>query len=118
MSSLPRLKKRRDFVKVSKEGACAFSSTLVVQCLFKDFPSSHNLNVRIGFTASKRVGNAVRRNKAKRRMREVAHLWIQEGGELPSCYLVMIAKASLPTATFKKIQDDFKKSLVKLKGLA
>lgn len=115
MISLPRLKKRSEFVKVAKEGTYVSSATLVVQCFIHDFSSSHAPGLRVGFTASKRVGNAVKRNKAKRRMREVIHLWSKETGSLPSCELVMIAKPSLATASFKKIQHDFKKSLINLK---
>lgn len=115
MISLPRLKKRREFVKVAKEGSYASSATLVVQCLMCDLPSSREFRLRVGFTASRRVGNAVKRNKAKRRMREIIHLWRKEAGTLPSCDLVMIAKPSLATAPFKKIQYDFRKSLFNLK---
>lgn len=115
MKSLPRLKKRHEFVKVAKEGAYVSSGTLIIQCLSSGLSSSHEPRLRIGFTASKRIGNAVKRNRAKRRMREIVHLWSKEAGLLPSCDLVMIAKPSLPTAPFKKIQHDFKKSLINLK---
>lgn len=115
MVSLPRLKKRREFVKVAKEGTYVSSATLVVQCLVHDLSSSHESGLRVGFTASRRVGNAVKRNKAKRRMREIIHLWSKEADLLPSCELVMIAKPSLATAPFEKIQQYFKKSLINLK---
>lgn len=116
MKSLPRLKKRREFVKVAKEGAYASSATLIVQCLVCDSSPSRESRLRVGFTASKRTGNAVKRNKAKRRMREIIHLWSKEADFLPYyCDLVMIAKPSLLTAPFHKIQHDFKKSLAYLK---
>lgn len=113
MSSLPRLKKRHEFVKVAQTGAYMSRSTLVVQSLVHE-GSAQELGFRVGFTASKRVGNSVKRNKAKRRMREVVRLWIKETTILPGCDLVIIAKATLITAPFIKVQDDFKKSLIKL----
>ncbi|WP_052046035.1 ribonuclease P protein component [Candidatus Paracaedibacter symbiosus] len=105
-------KKRREFVKVAQEGTYVSSATLVVQRLVHDTPSLHVC--RVGFTASKRVGNAVKRNKAKRRMREVIHLWAKETGTLPPYDLVLIAKPAAVTASFTKIQHDFKKSLANL----
>lgn len=113
MSSLPRLKKRHEFVKVAQAGTYISRATLVVQSLIHE-SSAPELEFRVGFTASKRVGNAVKRNKAKRRMREVVRLWIKETATLPSCDIVIIAKTALITAPFIKIQDDFKKSLINL----
>lgn len=115
MTSLARLKKRREFVKVAQEGDYTSSATLVVQRLILPL-SSPECPFRVGFTASKRVGNAVKRNKAKRRMRAVIHLWAKETETLPGCDLVIIAKAALVTAPFKKAQHDFKKSLAHLQA--
>jgi ribonuclease P protein component len=113
MISLPRLKKRHEFVKVAQAGSYISRSTLVVQSLNHE-NAEPGLGFRVGFTASKRVGNSVKRNKAKRRMREVVRLWAKEIGTLPGCDLVIIAKAALVTASFIKVQDDFKKSLINL----
>jgi ribonuclease P protein component len=113
MISLPRLKKRHEFVKVAQAGSYTSRSTLLVQSLNHE-NADLGLGFRVGFTASKRVGNSVKRNKAKRRMREVVRLWIKETATLPGCDLVIIAKAALVTASFIKVQDDFKKSLINL----
>jgi len=113
MTCLARLKKRREFVKVAQEGDYTSSATLVVQRFAKPL-SADKCQFRVGFTASKRVGNSVKRNKAKRRMRAVIHLWAKEMATLPCCDLVLIAKAALVTAPFKKAQQDFKKSLANL----
>ncbi len=113
MLSLLRLKKRHEFVKVAQAGLYNSRATLIVQSLNHE-NSESTLGFRVGFTASKRVGNSVKRNKAKRRMREVVHLWIKETATLPNCDIVIIAKAALVTASFIKVQDDFKKSLINL----
>lgn len=116
MTSLSRLKKRCEFVKVAQTGDYTSSSTLVVQRLVLPL-SSEAPQCRVGFTASKRVGNSVKRNKAKRRMREIIHLWVKETSSLPCCDLVLIAKAALVTACFQKARQDFKKSLAALQGM-
>lgn len=51
---------------------------------------------RIGITASKTVGNAVRRNRAKRRLRAVIH---QAAAKLiPGWDMVLVARPGLPDA--------------------
>lgn len=63
-----RLKKRSDFQRVQKQGQAVKMPALV----FLYAPASTQGN-RIGFTATRRsIGNAVQRNRAKRRMRALA----------------------------------------------
>ena len=64
-------------------------------------------SIGIGYTASKKIGNAVKRNKAKRIMRELARK-ILINGEINS-YYVLIAKTSL-------LEEEFDKLLLELKG--
>jgi len=60
------LKNRGDFLRAAKIGRKTVSASIIVQSV------RNNLEItRVGFTASKRVGNAVARNRAKRRMRSV-----------------------------------------------
>lgn len=69
MSSLPKLTKRHEFIKVAQQGRYATAVSVIVQHLSPVDGQDMN-GLRVGFTASKRVGNAVRRNRAKRRLRE------------------------------------------------
>ena len=64
------LKKRADFVALNRARRQVMPS-MVVQG--RDRRDGSN-DVRVGFTCSKKVGNAVARNRAKRRLREVARL--------------------------------------------
>ena len=72
--------------------------------------------IRVGFTCSKKVGNAVARNRAKRRLREVARLTLPHEGRDGMDYVLVgrsDATASLP---FDKLQSDFTKALGILHG--
>ena len=66
--SIERLKNRSDFLRTAK-GKTVHKKAFVLQGHLR---SDSATNIRIGFTCTKKVGNAVLRNLAKRRLREVA----------------------------------------------
>ena len=82
-----------------------------VKCKNMNVQILHNQDLEnsigIGYTASKKIGNAVKRNKAKRIMRELARK-ILINGKI-NTYYVLIAKASL-------LEEKFDKLLLELKG--
>jgi ribonuclease P protein component len=67
---MERLKRRTDFRAVAQSGARAPEKAFVLQGLRRE----ENGPVRIGFTVSKQVGNAVVRNRVRRRLREMVRL--------------------------------------------
>ena len=72
--------------------------------------------VRVGFTCSKKVGNAVARNRAKRRLREVARLLLPEHGR-PGWDYALIGRAEVTASRdFHDLQRDFLYALRKLHG--
>lgn len=78
LSAARRLKRNNDFVRVRRDGKIyrcqyfAFFSTIRTESC-ADFSSA-----RIGISASKRLGNAVARNRVKRRLRELFRKWQHE----------------------------------------
>lgn len=79
---------------------------------FKAHPARRPALRRLGVIASRRVGNAVQRNRAKRRLREVFRL---NQDRLPgSCDVVLVARRSTNSAPFRNLEERFRHTLEKL----
>ena len=104
------MKKRADFVAASK-ARYQTSPSLTVQMRDRgdDDPS-----VRVGFTCSKKVGNAVARNRAKRRLREVARLDLPTLAKPGHDYVLIGKREATSSRDFAALREDFAKALRKL----
>lgn len=65
---------------------------------------------RIGFTVTKKVGNAVVRNRVRRRLREVVRN-VERDTLLNGLDLVLIGRAATQTRPFDALVSDFRKAL-------
>jgi len=66
-----------------------------------------NNPARVGFTVTKKIGNAVVRNRNRRRLREAVRLQLPEL-VLPGCDYVFIGRATTAGQSFKALQSDLK----------
>ena len=73
---LVTLKKRRDFVSSNKHGQKSHYPNFILQEYYN--PNLSDQGLMFGFTATKRIGNAVKRNRAKRRMRALISSLLKE----------------------------------------
>jgi ribonuclease P protein component len=97
------LKTSAEFQLVAKIGTRWNTPAFILQVLKKpDAP------FRVGFTASRKVGNAVIRNRAKRRLREIVCLMPPD---LKNADIVLIAKTAAAEYDFKRLQEDLIKGL-------
>lgn len=72
--------------------------------------------IGVGYTCSKKVGNAVARNRAKRRLREIARLMLPQLGK-PGWDYVLIGKAGATgSRDFQDLQSDLRYALRKVHG--
>ncbi len=102
--SLPVIQHRADFLRAA-QGRKAGTGGFLLQARARDDGSDIT---RVGFTASKKIGNAVFRNRAKRRMRALAREVLAAAAR-PGWDYVLVAK---PNATvsrdFALLQDDLR----------
>ena len=111
---LQTLKHRKDFVLSNKFAKKIFSKNFIIQKYTNS--DSIDLNLKFGFTATKKIGNAVTRNMAKRRMRALVSRFVKEdinSFDNKSSY-VLVAKSSLNKALFINLYSEMQQCLNKL----
>jgi ribonuclease P protein component len=105
---LPRLTRRGEFLRVAGRGRKAARPGLVLQAL----PSGEGAPLRLGFTATKKIGGAVVRNRAKRRLREAARLTLSPGAAPGGGWdLVLVARDATATRPFAQLLGDLRGAL-------
>ena len=100
------IKKRAIFVHVRNNGTFIRSKNINLQKLINQDLDN---KIGVGYTATKKIGNAVKRNKAKKIMRELAKK-ILINGKI-NTYYVLIAKISILDTKFKNLLEELDKSV-------
>src|ERR1700735_1770193 len=108
---LVRLKIRSDFLRVAAGRVRAVRPGLILQAAPQ--PGEGLAAPRIGFTASRGVGNAVARNRAKRRLREPAASVLSSRGKTGTDY-VLIARAGTGERPYAELLADLEGALRQL----
>lgn len=105
------LRKRADFVR------CASGrrhGTHGIHLQARKRSPDDTMGIRVGFTCSKKVGNAVARNRAKRRLREVARLVLPAHGQDGWDYVLVGRAGTTATLPFTQLTADLIRALHKV----
>ncbi|PPR09334.1 MAG: Ribonuclease P protein component [Alphaproteobacteria bacterium MarineAlpha11_Bin1] len=109
-----RLKSRRQFIRVAAEQNKWVTPGMVLQAAPQPLDDWAEFGgPRYGLTVSKRVGNAVIRNRARRRLRMVAEEILPGAAETGYDY-VLIGRKATPSRDFAALRKDLKTGLEKL----
>jgi ribonuclease P protein component len=103
-----RLKRRAEFLRVAAKGRKAPMPGLVLQAL----PRDDDAPARLGFTVTKKVGNAVVRNRTRRRLKEAARLLLADQ-PVTGVDLVLIGRDGTRKRDFRALQADIARALTK-----
>lgn len=116
MAAVARLKRRPDFLRVAGGRRKWVAPGLILQALRQDdsTPSTEGIApARVGFTASAKVGNAVVRNRARRRLRAAAASVLPLHAA-PAHDYVLIARAGTLQRRFADLVADLEAGLKRL----
>ncbi len=101
-----RLKRRAEFLRVAARGRKAALPGVVLQAL----PREAGAPARLGFTVTRKVGNAVVRNRTRRRLKEGARLLLREM-PVSGVDLVLIGRDATRARPFAALIDDLRQAL-------
>ena len=109
MTDVVRLERRAEF-KAAAQGARWHASAFQLQATRRSsVPDAGRIGV--GFTATKRLGGAVVRNRARRRLKEAIRS-VLPNGALAGCNYVVIAKPAALTCAFAELKMELERGLV------
>jgi ribonuclease P protein component len=103
---MQHIRQRADFLAAAG-GAKANVAAFVLQARKRD----DNGPARVGFTVTRKVGNAPERNRVRRRLREMVRLTGAEAGMRPHCDYVVIGRRSALTRDFSALSEDLRSAL-------
>jgi ribonuclease P protein component len=115
LSRVETLRNRPDFLRVAR-GRRVVTEAFILQAAPRPQSAPPDGTLRVGFTCSKKVGNAVARNRAKRRLREIARLVLPGHGAPDTDYVLIGRAGRTATRDFAALQDDLRRSLETLHG--
>ena len=109
MTPPQRLKRRAEFLRVAASGRRVATPGLVLQARARGDAEP----ARLGFTVTRKVGNAVIRNRTRRRLKEAARL-VLRSQPVAGVDLVLIGRDQTCERDFEALQQDFRRAMAKV----
>ena len=112
--ALVTLKKRPEYLRI--RGGLRWSGRpFLIECKLRPSQSEVGESPRFGFTVTKKLGNAVSRNRIRRRLKSAANELAPEFAD-PTCDYVIVARKPALDCDFQIIRNDMKAAFKKLKS--
>ena len=108
--TLTTILKRRDFLLVAAEKRSGQPGLLLQGRNRQDGSSS----TRVGYTCSKKLGNAIARNKAKRRLREISNATLTVKGNPGWDYVLVGRPKTTLERNYSLLIEDLNKAIKKV----
>jgi ribonuclease P protein component len=112
-SALPHLKTRADFLRVAAGRSKWAMPGLVLQVAPR--PAGSGPSARVGYTASRKVGNSVMRNRSRRRLRAAVAATLPTHGDAALDYVV-IAREATAARQWPDLLRDLETAMRRLKA--
>lgn len=109
------LRKRSDFLRAAR-GRRQVAAGFLLQARRRDPAEPAEAPIRVGFTCSKKLGNAVVRNRAKRRLREIARATLPQQGRTGWDYVLVGRPGETATQPYATLLEDLEMALRRLHG--
>lgn len=112
---LPRLLRRADFLRAARGVKAAVHGLVLQDRVRAPDETGDDTRPRVGFTASRKVGGAVVRNRARRRLRAVAVDVLSRRAE-PGHDYVLIARAATADRSYDDLLADLERALTRVQS--
>ncbi len=109
------LKNRADFLRANR-GRRQVTPGFILLARHRKPGEGDGSVLRVGYTCSKKLGNAVARNRAKRRLREIARAHLPKLGRAGWDYVLIGRPNEAESRQFPNLSDDLKAALNRIHG--
>ncbi len=114
---LGRLPQRADFLRLQAAGRKQVTPGFILQTAERPPAAGSGKDPRVGFTVTKRVGNAVVRNRVRRRLRALAREILVPSARIDLDY-VLIGRQDTVHRDYATMADELRRALRRLKAAA